>query len=130
MGLAGLTSRSAVYTITNRRVVMRIGIALPMTINIPFKVVESASAKVFGNGTGDIPIHLTAPNRLAFLILWPHARPWCVSQPEPTLRSVPEAATVARLLATALAGATTGERIPLETAPPAHIHDPLPAAVA
>ena len=36
--LAWLCSRTSVYTITNRRIVMRIGVALPTAINIPFGV--------------------------------------------------------------------------------------------
>ncbi|NJO35906.1 MAG: PH domain-containing protein [Rhodospirillales bacterium] len=49
--LAWLTSRAAVYTITSRRVVLRIGIALPMTINIPYRIIEAAQAKLFASET-------------------------------------------------------------------------------
>ena len=44
-----------------------------------------------------------ATNKLAFLQLCPHARPWRVSSPQPTLRAVPEAASVGRILASAMA---------------------------
>ena len=37
--LAWLTSRNTVYTITNKRVVMRIGIVLSVTFNLPLRVI-------------------------------------------------------------------------------------------
>ena len=40
------------------------------------------------------------------LHLWPHARPWRVSRPEPMLRCVPDAAGVAQLLSQAWSEAT------------------------
>ena len=36
---AWASARTTVYTITNRRVVMRFGIALPMTLNLPFTLI-------------------------------------------------------------------------------------------
>ena len=36
--IAWLYARTTVYTITNRRVVMRFGVALPMTLNLPFRI--------------------------------------------------------------------------------------------
>jgi Bacterial PH domain len=116
--LAWLTSRVTVYTITNRRIVLRIGIALPMTINVPFRLVESASVKVFADGTGSIPIRLQPPDRIAFLVLWPHCKPWQISRPEPMLRCVPNAASVAQTLSRALAAAAGAPARPLP--PEAH----------
>ncbi|GLS44445.1 photosynthetic complex putative assembly protein PuhB [Methylobacterium brachythecii] len=98
-----LVHRTTVYTITDRRIVMRVGIALPITLNLPFAMIEGAGLHVFADGSGDIPVQLQAGERVAYLHLWPHARPWRVTQPEPMLRSVPEAETVAALLARTLA---------------------------
>ncbi len=56
--LAVLAARTTVYTITNRRLVMRIGIALPMTLNLPFKAIVGASARSHADGTADIPLQL------------------------------------------------------------------------
>jgi hypothetical protein len=36
------------------------------------------------------------------LVLWPHARPWYFSPPQPMLRAIPDAAKVAGILASAL----------------------------
>lgn len=117
---AWLNARTTVYTITNRRVVMRYGVAFPMTVNIPFRIIGSAALKTYPNGEGDISLALTGPDRLGYLYLWPHARPWRLKTPEPTLRSIPDAAEVARLLATAMEQEVPGTS-PLtkdETPPP------------
>ncbi|SFL30486.1 photosynthetic complex putative assembly protein PuhB [Methylorubrum salsuginis] len=101
--LAWLVHRTTVYTVTDRRVVMHVGIALPITLNLPHAQIEGAGLHLFGDGSGDIPLQLPAGERIAYLHLWPHARPWRVSRPEPMLRSVPDARAVAETLAGALA---------------------------
>jgi hypothetical protein len=101
-GFAWLVARTTVYTITNRRVVMRIGVALPITYNIPFTVIDTASLKEHKDGTGNISLKLRDDNNIAYLRLWPHARPWRFKQAEPTLREVPDAGHVANVLADAL----------------------------
>jgi hypothetical protein len=51
-------------------------------------------------------LSLTGKDRIALLHLWPHARPWRVTQPEPMLRGVPQAQAVAKLLSDAWSHAT------------------------
>ena len=89
--LAWLCSRTSVYTITNRRIVMRIGIALPTAINIPFKVIAAAGLRCNANGAGDISLALMGADRVAYSNLWPHVRPWRLSRPEPMLRGIANA---------------------------------------
>jgi hypothetical protein len=98
-----LVGRTTLYTITNRRVVMRIGIVLSVTFNIPFRVIESAGLQKYPDGTGDIALAMSGPDRIAYLHLWPHARPWRFSRPEPALRNLPDASAVAELLMSAIA---------------------------
>jgi hypothetical protein len=108
--LAWLLSRAALYTITNRRVVMRFGAAIPIAVNLPFAQITNAALREHGDGTGDIPLTLASKVRSNYLILWPHARPWHFSPPQPMLRAVPDAAKVARILASALStAAQTGQ---------------------
>jgi len=104
--MAWLSARSTVYTLTDRRVVMRIGIVLTLTFNIPHKRIAAAGLHLDSNGCGDLPLTLLPPDRIALLHLWPHARPWHVSRPEPMLRCVPDAAGVAKLLTQAWSEAT------------------------
>ena len=123
--LAWLIARSTIYTITNRRVVMRAGVALPKAINIPFAIIGSAGLKVRPSGDGDIPLQLTGPDKLAYLHLWPHARPWRINTPEPMLRGVPDAARCAEILAEGLAD-HAGQTAPHIAAPKAAEPRPKP----
>jgi hypothetical protein len=91
------------YTITDRRVVMRIGVALPVTFNIPFSVISGAGLRDLGGGRGDIALRLLDGNRIAYLVLWPHVRPWRLNATEPMLRAIPDAQKVAMILSDALA---------------------------
>lgn len=100
---AAIVARTSVYTITDRRLVMRIGIALPVTINLPFNRIETAEVKGHKDGSGDISLALGKGDRLAYPVLWPHARPWRLNRTEPTLRSLRDVQPVARLLARSLA---------------------------
>jgi hypothetical protein len=105
VGLAYLSARTTVYTITSKRLIMRVGMALPVSINLPFSQIDGAAVRLFANGSGDIPLKVTAKERIAYLMLWPHARPFHFAHPQPTLRCVARADDVAGLLAAALAGA-------------------------
>lgn len=100
--LGYLTQRTTVYSITSRRVVMRFGIALPLTVNLPFACIASADLKANRDGTGDVALTLTGNGKLAYFHLWPHARPWHLKQTQPMLRCLAEPSRVANLLSSAL----------------------------
>jgi len=103
--LAWFAGSTAMYTITTRRVVMRIGIVLTVSYNLPFRAIEAAGLRGNRDGTGNISLVLTPDNKIAWLNLWPHVRPWRVKRPEPVLRAIPDAARVADILAKAVAAA-------------------------
>ncbi len=100
---AWLMQRSTLYTITSRRIVMRFGIALPMSANIPFAAIQSADLKLCADGSGDIALSLDGPGRQSLVVLWPHVRPWHTVKPQPALRCVANASDVAKTLARAVA---------------------------
>ncbi len=100
-GLAWVQARSTTYTITSARVVQRIGAALPVTFNLPFVQIGSASLALKSDGTGTIALQTLGDTRISYLVAWPHVRPWMMSKTEPALRAIPDAASVAKLLATA-----------------------------
>ncbi len=118
---AWAVNRATVYTITNRRVVIQLGLALPMTINLPFGKIEAASLKGRENGFGDISLLLNAKDKIAYLVLWPHARPWRLARPEPMLRAVPDAGRVGQLLARALAASADMPVPAVPDAQPGHV---------
>jgi hypothetical protein len=101
-GLAYLNSRTTVYTLTNHRLVMRFGAALTKAINIPYKIIDSAAVNKKADGSGDVAIQLVKPNKISVVLLWPHARPGFISQPQPTLRCLKDADKAANVLAEAL----------------------------
>lgn len=95
-------ARTTIYTITSRRVLMRFGVALPITYNFPFCRLESASLRQCKDGSGDLPLTLRGPDKIAYLHLWPFARPWFFRKPQPMLRALKEPLVVANLLAEAM----------------------------
>jgi hypothetical protein len=106
--LAWLSCRTTVYTITDRRVVMRIGIVLTLTFNLPYVAIASAGLRPRAGGRGDLALSIAGADRIAWLHLWPHVRPWRVARPEPMLRAVDDAARVAALLTEAWRAANAG----------------------
>ncbi|MGQ3355994.1 MAG: photosynthetic complex putative assembly protein PuhB [Phreatobacter sp.] len=115
--LAHAYARSTIYTITSRRVVIRSGVALPVTVNLPFSKIEAAALKLRADGSGDIPLRLAKGNRIAALVLWPNWRPGRFTRPEPMLRCIRGAEAVAGLLAAALSGAPVQPKGLLATGP-------------
>lgn len=124
--LAWGSARTTVYTLTNRRIVMRIGMAVPKCINLPLGKVQAAELAVRADGTGDIPLTIAGPARLGYAALWPHARPVRIVRPQPMLRSIPQAEQVAGLIArTLLAANPDGQAAAV--APAAPLAVPAPA---
>ena len=101
--IAWLIARTSVYTVTDKRVVMRIGVVLGITFNLPHSQIESAGLRTNADGSGDLTLVLADTDRIAYVHLWPHARPWHVKRTEPMLRAVPEVERVASILSAALA---------------------------
>jgi hypothetical protein len=100
--LAWLSARTTLYVITSRRIVMKVGIALPIFFNIPYSQIASAALRRFNDGTGEIPLALAAGRRIGLLHLWPHARPFHFGNPQPALRCIPDVAEVAQTLQQAM----------------------------
>jgi len=123
--IAWLIARTSVYTVTDKRVVMRIGVVLSITFNLPYSKIESAGLRTHADGSGDLTLALADTDRIAYLHLWPHARPWQVRRTQPMLRAVPQARTVAAVLSAALADAAGMERTGL---PPAALPQRQPAS--
>lgn len=115
--LAWASARAAIYTLTNKRLVLRIGVALPKCINLPLALIGAVDMTVQADGTGDLPLAVTGAQRLGYAQLWPHARPWRVAVPQPMLRSIRDAEQVGKLIArTCLAAQHDGKVVPIESA--------------
>lgn len=129
--LAFLTARATTFTITERRLVLRFGVALPSQLNVPLKDVEAAAVRLYSDGSGDIPLTLPDAGRPSYFQLWPYARPWRLGRSEPMLRAVPNAEAVAKLLSEALVAAQGGQRVAVTPAqvPTRAVPSGQPAAV-
>ena len=95
---AWFAGKSSLYTLTNKRIVMRIGIVLTLTFNLPYRRIAAASLKPCQHGCADIALQLYSEDRIGWAHLWPHQKAWHVQHPQPTLRCVPEGQKVGELL--------------------------------
>lgn len=98
LALARWIASSTTYAISDKRIVVRLGIIFPITVNIPLHYVVAAKARTFADGTGEIALQLDAKERLAWIVLFPHVRPFRYSQPEPLLRGLKDPARVGEIL--------------------------------
>lgn len=122
---AWVQARATVYTVTNRRIAMRIGAALTVTLNLPYTQVGAADLDLRRDGTGTIALTTLGDTRLSYLVCWPHLRPWHF-RTKPALRCIPEARKVADLIAEAATTRISTPRIARREAP-AHVAGPVPA---
>ena len=127
--MAWWIARSTEYTITTHRLVMRFGLALPATLAIPHRAIARAAVRLHPDGTGNLPIETKPGFAVALHRVWPHARPWRLRHAHPMLLCVPQAGTVATVLAQALAHAEADRLRPAApAAQPAYA--PMPELVA
>ena len=96
-----IQAKATVYTITNKRIAMRIGAALTLTLNLPFTEIENAAIASSSKNFGSISIDTKNDAKFSFLVLWPHVRAWHFKKPKPSLRCIPNATEVAEILANA-----------------------------
>lgn len=108
LGLAWAVRRSTTYALTDRRVVMRMGVALPAVLNLPLEKIQEANFRGFRDGTGLITFRLPSTERMGVVFLWPHHRPWRWGRPEPAFRALPDAEQVARRVGEAAQAAIAG----------------------
>ncbi|MFP7672432.1 photosynthetic complex putative assembly protein PuhB [Marivita sp. S0852] len=90
-----------VYTVTNRRVAMRIGAALNVTLNLPYTQIKNANLDLRKAGTGTIAFDLLGDTRISYLVCWPHVRPWKISPTQPALRCINDAEKIAAMISEA-----------------------------
>lgn len=111
-GVAWLHARMTIYTITSKRVVIRSGVALPTSVNLPFSIIESAALKPFADGSGDVALSLESGQRASYTVLWPNVRPGYFTNPAPALRCIANAEEVAGMLANALEAESAAHPMP------------------
>lgn len=102
IGAALLFARSiakgTTYAVTDQRIVMKFGVIFPLTINIPLRYVQGASARQFSDRTGQIALQLDRKESIAWIVLFPHVRAWRFRHPEPLLRGLTDPVKVGEVL--------------------------------
>jgi hypothetical protein len=99
--MAWATSRGTVYTLTNKRVVMRIGLLYTIHLNLPFVKIANASLKKKRNGSGSVVFEILGKTTVSYFAIWPHVRPWKMRVTQPAFRSIANAEEVAQIFAQA-----------------------------
>lgn len=99
MIFAYVQARTTMYTVTNKRVAMRIGAALTVTLNLPYRQIVNADLRMRGK-TGTIAFEVPKDVKLGYLTCWPHVRPWR-SPVQPALRCIPEPKKIAEMISDA-----------------------------
>jgi hypothetical protein len=128
--VAFVQARATVYTVTNRRVALRIGAALTVTLNLPYRWIGSAELDLRQGGTGTIALSLIGETRLSYLNTWPHVRPWHMKRTQPALRCIPDAERVAKLIADAAAARLNEPEVRRKPQPGAKPAAAVPAGAA
>ena len=111
--LAWLSARSTVFTLTDRRIVMCYGVALPALINVPLNSIQSLKLRRGFLGRGDIAFSLPREGRLSFHQIWPYARPWHLFPASPMLRSMPDVDGLAMIFSEAVKAAAERDALTL-----------------
>ena len=121
-------AKTTLYTLTNRRVVMRVGIAISASFNLPFKQIAGADFRVGKDGSGDIALTLKAGHGLSGSVFFPHQRGGLWRKLSPQMICLTDAKSVAEKLAAQLRAyaptsqeteASTGDSVVLDVELPA-----------
>lgn len=114
---AWAVSKTTLYTVTDRRLVMRVGVGSSVTFNLPFAKIGGASLLKRSDGSGTISFDLAGVSRVSFVHLWPHVRPRHWNRPQPSLRCIANADAVAKIVVAQLTAANGGPEAAPAAAP-------------
>ena len=67
---------ASMFTITDRRIVLRCGVAVTVTVNLPYTIIDSAELRLHKDGSGDISIRTDRSSRASYVLLWPMVKPF------------------------------------------------------
>ena len=121
------SARATTYTLTNRRVILHIGVAYEMTISVPLSAVIDASLRRRRDGAGEIALTVSDVGDVRYIALWPHARFGRFLNPQPMLRGLRDPDVVVEAIGEALIAFNAGGR---RSPALARTAEQLPEAVA
>jgi hypothetical protein len=80
-------------------------------MNLPLSLVDGVAGAPRAMETGDLALHLAPDQRVSYLLLWPHVRPWQWRQPQPMLRAIAGHEAVGEQLVAAMQGKPRTRRV-------------------
>jgi hypothetical protein len=90
---------TTLYTMTNKRIVMRVGIAISASFNLPYSQIAGADFRKGADGSGDLALTLKPGHGLSGSVFFPHQRGGLWRKLSPQLMCLPDIAPVAAMLA-------------------------------
>ena len=99
VAIAWLEAYHTCYVVTEKRIVIRTGVALVFLLNAPFKKIVSIDRQTLSQGRGNISFKTETKKRIPYWSCWPSVRPWSFLFPNPALRSIPDVAEVEIIIA-------------------------------
>ncbi|MDZ7824312.1 MAG: photosynthetic complex putative assembly protein PuhB [Ahrensia sp.] len=90
--------KTTLYTMTNKRLVFRIGVALSATFNLPYDQIAAVDMRERGNDFGDIALTLKKGNQMSWLVFWPHVRGVQMKMTVPQMIGLPNVGGAAEML--------------------------------
>lgn len=91
-------AKSTIYALTNKRFVIRSGLALPSVIAIPLTKLQSAGIRTYSDDTGDIVLVPDKGLKVYWVLLWPSVRTFEWKHVQPLLRAIEQPEVVAGML--------------------------------
>ena len=86
--LAYVAASHTCYVLTEKRIVIKTGVALVFLLNLPLKNVVSIDKKTLAQGRGNLSFKAQSKKRIPFLSCWPSVRGGSFFEPIPTFRSI------------------------------------------
>ena len=86
--LSYVSARHTCYVITEKRLVIRTGVALVFLLNVPFKNVISIDKQSLYYGVGNLSFKTQSKKRIPYFSCWPSVRSGSFLETIPTFRSI------------------------------------------
>ena len=86
--LGWLMARNSTYALTGERLVVQTGVALPITVNLPLRLIDGVALRPLADGRADLVVTLAAGSGLKPFALWPNVQGWHGDRVQPVLRDL------------------------------------------
>ena len=96
--LSYFSARHTCYVITEKRIVIRTGVALVFLLNMPFKNILSIDMKTLAQGRGNVIFKVQSKKRIPYLSCWPSVKSGSFFEPIPAFRSIRDIEKIGQII--------------------------------